>query len=43
MRKLFTLFVSVLAALTLQAQELRVSGTVLDADNGEALIGVSVV
>ncbi|MBQ8101129.1 MAG: carboxypeptidase-like regulatory domain-containing protein [Paludibacteraceae bacterium] len=43
MRKLFTLFVSVLAALTLHAQELRVSGTVLDADNGEALIGVSVV
>ncbi len=43
MKKLFTLFACVLMALNLMAQDRKVSGTVIDSDNGDPLIGVSVV
>ncbi len=43
MKKLFTLFACVMMAASLMAQDRKVSGTVIDSDNGDPLIGVSVV
>ncbi len=43
MKKLFTLFACVMMAVSLMAQDRKVSGTVIDSDNGDPLIGVSVV
>ena len=43
MRKTITLFFCMLASLSLMAQAQKVTGSVLDAKTGEALIGVSVL
>ena len=43
MKKLFTLFVCLGAGAMVWAQTLKVTGTVVDEDNGEPLIGVSVL
>ncbi len=43
MKKVFTLFACVLMAVSLMAQDRKVSGTIVDGDNGDPLIGVSVV
>lgn len=43
MKKLFTLFVCLGAGAMIWAQTLKVTGTVVDEDNGEPLIGVSVL
>lgn len=43
MKKFFLSLVLALMAVSLFAQAKKVTGTVLDADNGEPLIGVSVV
>ena len=43
MKKLFTLFVCLGAGAIVWAQTLKVTGTVVDEDNGEPLIGVSVL
>ncbi len=43
MKKLFILFAVSLMAVSLSAQDRKVSGTVIDADNNDPLIGVSVL
>lgn len=43
MQKIFTLLLSMMATIAIYAQSVTVTGTVLDAANGEPLIGVSVL
>ncbi len=43
MKKLLSLFLLALMAVSLYAQDLKVSGTVVDSETGETLIGVSVI
>ncbi len=43
MKKLLMIFLSVMATVAMYAQSATVSGTVIDADNNEPLIGVSVL
>ena len=43
MKKLLMIFLCAMAALAIQAQSTSVIGLVIDADNNEPLIGVSVI
>ena len=43
MKKLLILFFSVMATVAMFAQSVTVSGTVIDADSKEPLIGVSIL
>ena len=43
MKKLLMIFLSVMATVAIYAQSISVQGTVIDADNNEPLIGVSVL
>lgn len=43
MQKIFTLLLSMMATIAIYAQSVTVTGTVLDAANGEPLIGVSIL
>ncbi|MCF0222636.1 MAG: hypothetical protein HUK20_00050, partial [Fibrobacter sp.] len=43
MKHFYTLFIVALACMSAYAQEIKVSGSVKDAQTGEDLIGVSIV